>query len=175
MSWSIAANCIGLLQILYVHLYLDTLNCLINLYSTKLELDTTPRYLKTRGHRQAVTCAVVSKDGKYLFTSGKEGTIITTNLSTGKQINAFRRIKLDKDMVEGKGKGKQKATLDLPGHTDEILALAISEDGKYLASGGKDRKLVVWDIEKVQWLRNFGGHKDTISVLVHALGLMLVC
>ena len=117
-----------------------------------------------RGHRQAVTAAVVSKDGKFLFTAGKEGVIIMTDLSSGKQVNAFRKIRLDGGTTEGKGKGKQKASLDSPGHTDEILALAVSDDGKYLASGGKDRKLVVWDLEKSQWLRNFGGHKDTISV-----------
>ena len=117
-----------------------------------------------RGHRQTVTAAVVSKDGKYLFTSGKEGSIIVTNLSNRKQAHVFRKIRKEKNAAESKGKGKQKATLDSHGHTDEILALAVSDDGKYLASGGKDRKLVVWDLEKMQWLRNFGGHKDTISV-----------
>ena len=45
-----------------------------------------------------------------------------------------------------------------------MLALALSDDGKYLASGGKDRKLVVWDAEKGEWIRSFFGHKDTISV-----------
>lgn len=63
-----------------------------------------------------------------------------------------------------KGKGKEKASAELHGHTDEILDLALSDDGKLLASGGKDRKLIVWDAEKGEWLRSFGGHKDTISV-----------
>ena len=61
-------------------------------------------------------------------------------------------------------KGKGKATEEIRGHTDEVLALALSDDGKYLASGGKDRKLVVWDAEKGEWIRSFFGHKDTISV-----------
>lgn len=132
----------------------------------QLDVSESPRYLRMRGHRQTVTSAAVSKDGKYLFTSGKEGAIIITDLSNGKQANIFRKIRSEKNTADakGKGKGKQKATLDSHGHTDEILALAVSDDGKYLASGGKDRKLVVWDLEKMQWLRNFGGHKDTISV-----------
>jgi ribosomal RNA-processing protein 9 len=45
-----------------------------------------------------------------------------------------------------------------------VLALALSGDGKYLASGGRDRKVAVWDVEKEEWVKGFGGHKDTISV-----------
>lgn len=53
---------------------------------------------------------------------------------------------------------------DVNGHTDEVLALALSGDGKYLASGGKDRKVGVWDVQKDEWVKGFGGHKDTVSV-----------
>lgn len=71
---------------------------------------------------------------------------------------------------EKKDKGKQKARRgDVSGHTDEVLALALSGDGKYLASGGKDRKVGVWDVERGEWVKGFGGHKDTISVSSTAL------
>lgn len=64
-----------------------------------------------------------------------------------------------------KGKGKEKARREgVNGHTDEVLALALSGDGKYLASGGRDRKVGVWDVEKEEWVKGFGGHKDTVSV-----------
>lgn len=55
----------------------------------------------------------------------------------------------------------------MKGHMDEVLALALSSDGKYLASGGKDRRVCVWDAEKFEWIKTFKGpmcHKDTISV-----------
>lgn len=45
-----------------------------------------------------------------------------------------------------------------------MLALAISGDGRYLASGGKDRRVGVWDVQKAEWVKGFGGHRDTISV-----------
>jgi ribosomal RNA-processing protein 9 len=32
------------------------------------------------------------------------------------------------------------------GHNDEVLCAAISPNGKYLVSGGKDRLVRVWDI-----------------------------
>jgi WD40 repeat protein len=40
----------------------------------------------------------------------------------------------------------------------------MSGDGKYLASGGRDRKVGVWDVEKEEWVKGFPGHRDTISV-----------
>lgn len=61
---------------------------------------------------------------------------------------------------------------DTPGHTDEIYSLAISGDGSRLASGGKDRRIGVWDIsshdkpgEGCKWIKGLRGHKDTISSL----------
>ena len=54
----------------------------------------------------------------------------------------------------------------LEGHTDEILALALSSDGKILASAGRDKRLGVWDVsgDTPKWIRSFGGHRDIISV-----------
>jgi ribosomal RNA-processing protein 9 len=118
--------------------------------------------LRTRGHRLSVTSAVASESCKHLFTSGKEGSIIKWDLVTGKKLAVFYKLRLEK---KGKGKGKQKAwSGDVSGHTDEVLALALSGDGKHLASGGKDRKVGIWDVEKEEWVKGFGGHKDTISV-----------
>lgn len=68
-----------------------------------------------------------------------------------------------KKRPDAKGKGKA-ILLDLEGHSDEVLALAVSSDSQYVASGGKDRKICIWDLEKDKWVKNFGGHKDLISV-----------
>ncbi|RDB28119.1 putative WD repeat-containing protein C2E1P5.05 [Hypsizygus marmoreus] len=121
--------------------------------------------LRTRGHRFSVTSAVAADSGKCLFTSGKEGTIIKWDLSTGKRLATFHKIRPPSS--NGKGKGKAP-DLEIHGHTDEVLALALSTDGRHLASAGRDRKLVVWDAEKGEWVKNFGGnlgHKDLISAL----------
>ncbi|KAG6819865.1 hypothetical protein H0H93_007850 [Arthromyces matolae] len=125
-----------------------------------------PKVLRTRGHRFSITSAVASQCGKYLFTAAKDGSIIQWDLLTGKRLTTFHKIRPPKS--NEKGKGKAQVDLNLKGHTDEILALALSDDGKYLASAGKDRKLVVWDVEKAAWVKAFGGqlgHKDTISAL----------
>ena len=68
-----------------------------------------------------------------------------------------------------KGKSKGKAPLlqqDIEGHLDEVWALALSPDGKWLASGGKDRRVGVWDVHGERWVKSIGKHKDSISVSV---------
>ncbi|KAI0654177.1 WD40-repeat-containing domain protein [Cubamyces menziesii] len=123
------------------------------------DLSHTPSLRTKRGHRFSVTAAVASHDARWLYTSGKEGSIIKWDLHTGRQVHTFHKCRVDK------GKGKSRETGDLSGHTDEIWALAISPDGKYLASGGKDRRVGVWDAEKNEWVKGFGGHRDCISAL----------
>ena len=113
--------------------------------------------LRTRGHRFSVTSAVVSNDARFLFTSGKDGCIIKWDLHSGTKLATFHKLRPG-------NKGKEKAVAELPGHSDAVLTLALSDDGRYLASAGKDRRVGVWDVEKGKWVRGFGGHRDTISV-----------
>jgi ribosomal RNA-processing protein 9 len=113
----------------------------------------------------SVTAATATESCRYLFTSGKEGSIIRWDLHTGKSLNTFYKIR-PPSRVE-KGKRKEIAASETKGHTDELLALAVSSDGKYLVSAGKDKRIGIWDAEKGEWIRAFSGplgHKDTISV-----------
>jgi ribosomal RNA-processing protein 9 len=40
----------------------------------------------------------------------------------------------------------EKFNRAIQGHFDEVTAMAISPNGKYLISGGKDRLVRIWDI-----------------------------
>ncbi|EJU01615.1 WD40 repeat-like protein [Dacryopinax primogenitus] len=121
------------------------------------------RFLKVRGHRLPVTSAVASQDGTALFTAGKEGHIIKWDLRTGKQIAFFPKQRQEKTDVKGKGKARIPIGEDVNGHVDEVLSLALSDDGHYLASGGRDRRIGFWEAKEGRWLRGLGGHKDAIT------------
>jgi ribosomal RNA-processing protein 9 len=48
------------------------------------------------------------------------------------------------------------------GHTAPILCIAASSSGKYLATGGEDKKLVIWDARELRPLKVFSQHRDTV-------------
>ncbi|KAI5810226.1 WD40-repeat-containing domain protein [Peziza echinospora] len=56
------------------------------------------------------------------------------------------------------------------GHTDEILCVAASQDGKFVATGGKDNKIVVWDPNTLKPLRIFRQHRSPVMGLVFRRG-----
>ena len=61
---------------------------------------------------------------------------------------------------------------DGQGHSDEVWALTVSSDGKYLVSGGKDRRVCVWSLDgtETSFVKALGGHKDSITALRFRLG-----
>lgn len=61
-------------------------------------------------------------------------------------------------------KSKAKET-SYQGHTDTILAVAASQDGKFVVTGGKDRKIIVWDTATFKPLRVFSHHRDAVTGL----------
>lgn len=108
-----------------------------------------------KGHRLPVTSLALAEDGKTAFSASKDGAILRWNLAE----QTKTRLSLPSDDVA-------TATKD---HEKNILALALSSDGKYLVSGGCDKLVRVWDAEKNELLESFSGHRDTITSLAFRL------
>lgn len=91
---------------------------------------------------------------------------------------ARRQAALTAAATTDKGKGKAVEGSEAEnisvgqdeGHEGEILSLAISSDGKYLVTGGRDRRVGVWALStddatasSARWVKGLVGHKDAIS------------
>ena len=92
-------------------------------------------------------------------------------MTNGNELHVFHKIRLKDTKGKGKAKFNSGAQEDVEGHTDEIWAIAVSDDGRWLASAGKDRRVVVWDVQSSEdnkthckWIKSFRGHRDSISV-----------
>jgi WD40 repeat protein len=51
------------------------------------------------------------------------------------------------------------------GHTDEVTNLEFSDDGKYLASAGKDNVIIVWDFNLGKQIKRLKGHTGAVNCM----------
>ncbi|KAM3620902.1 uncharacterized protein V6R79_003517 [Siganus canaliculatus] len=105
-----------------------------------------------RGHKLPVTCLVISSDDKYIFSSAKDCAIIKWDIESGKKLHT----------IPGGRKGTEDRHV---GHTAHVLCMAISSDGKYLATGDMNNLIMIWEAETCKHLYKFTGHKGPVSGL----------
>ncbi|KAL6547812.1 hypothetical protein OROHE_009517 [Orobanche hederae] len=116
-------------------------------------------------HRQPVTRVALSEDDLRGFSASKDGTIVHWDVESGK---SEKYLWPSDEILKSHGvkyvQGRAKK------HSKQVLALAVSSDGRYLASGGLDRHVHLWHIRTRQHLQAFSGHKGPVSCLTFRQG-----
>ncbi|KAK0110958.1 pre-rRNA processing protein [Cadophora gregata f. sp. sojae] len=69
-----------------------------------------------------------------------------------------------------RGDRRESKNNSYQGHVDTILTVAASQDGKFVVTGGKDRRIVVWDAATLKCLRVFSQHRDSVYGLAFRRG-----
>ncbi|KAJ9088890.1 pre-rRNA processing protein [Entomophthora muscae] len=105
---------------------------------------------------QEVTALVLDVVGGFVYTGNKRGDICQWSLSDLTKTHTFP--------------GTIKKDAKFQGHIDHVFCLALSHDGKYLASGGRDNRINIWDLGTLSFKGIFKQHKDSISGLAFRRG-----
>ena len=113
----------------------------------------------------------------YAYTASKDKTLIkwvvadpqaepeTNGASEKKPSNTRRR---PERLTSVRGIKIKASASQQHGHTAPIISLAASPDGKYIATGGADKKLIVWSAEDLRPLKTFTTHRDLVTGLSFA-------
>ena len=113
----------------------------------------------------------------YAYTVSKDKTLIKWKLQGPKPIvpqngeNARKPgpgKKRPQQMAFVKGVKVRASAKEQHGHDGPILAVAASPDGRFVATGGADRKLIIWSAEDLTPLKTFTTHRDKVLDLAFA-------
>lgn len=116
-------------------------------------------------HRHSVTAVALSEDDSKGFSALKDGTIMQWDVNSGQ----CERYKWPSDSVL-KSHGLKDPQGSATRQSKQVLALAASSDGRYLATGGLDRHIHIWDTRTREHLQAFPGHRGPVSCLTFRQG-----
>ncbi|KAG7029820.1 U3 snoRNP-associated protein-like YAO, partial [Cucurbita argyrosperma subsp. argyrosperma] len=116
-------------------------------------------------HRQSVTAVALSEDDSKGFSSSKDGTILRWDVDSGKG-EKYQWPSDEALRLHGAKDPQGRATR----HSKVTLSLAVSSDGRYLASGGLDRHVHIWDTRTREHIQAFPGHRGPVSCLTFRQG-----
>lgn len=134
---------------------------------------STGRALRTFiGHAKSVDSVALSRDGRFLVTGAEDGARLW-NAETGAAIRTFTEKNVSAVAVSADGKrvagvygtaaalwdlatGKEVLTFDAP-DLYGTYAMALSRDGKTMATGHNYKSVQLWDLATGARIRNFKG------------------
>jgi len=107
----------------------------------------------------------------YAYTVSRDKTLIKWQLqkpAIGGDDTVVPRRRRPKQLKYVRGIQIRALAPQQHGHTGAILSVAASPDGKYVATGGADKKLIVWSAEDLRPLKTFTTHRDGVTGLAFA-------
>jgi ribosomal RNA-processing protein 9 len=129
---------------------------------------STAQQISFRADQFGLTAVAVAPP--YIYTVSKDLTVCKwqisdpASLSKNHPSNATpsRKPKLLKTFKSSRIKTRDPKS---PCHTAPILCAAVSHSGKFLATGGEDKRIVIWDAETLNPLKTFHQHRDFVYAL----------
>lgn len=141
--------------------------------------DLDGNLLKTfSGHQDQVMSVAFSVDGRQIVSGSEDGTVklwdeedgnLVQNLQGESQVFAVQFVTDEKIAAANKDGTIQiwdsEGNLEnsLQGHSDSVLFIEVSPDGKTLASASQDGTIKIWHLTFGTLLQTLEGHSDSVS------------
>ncbi|KAK6509054.1 pre-rRNA processing protein [Arthrobotrys musiformis] len=147
--------------------------------ATSLSFSTSPPIQFRHAFKSTTSVAICHP---YIYTTTKDVALIKWKFPASISSRANGSLEDTSDNGEGlkpkqvrcvrgsSTRGNRKTDATYQGHIDTILCVAASPDGKYVATGGKDSRIVIWDAEDLKPLKVFKHHRDAVNGLVFRRG-----
>jgi WD40 repeat protein/Leucine-rich repeat (LRR) protein len=149
----------------------------ISSYGVLQVLDQDPKTRIIRGHTGPVTAVAFSADGEKLFSAGLDGSVRESDVETGEpNVTRGGKSGIHSLAITGNGEtlawGSSEAVLWEPkeihflkGHSGLVTAVALTKEGKLLASGSEDKTIKLWDVPAATERTTLKGHTQRITGL----------
>lgn len=109
----------------------------------------------------------------YVYTASKDKTLIKWELmppnpdmrTNGISAKSHTGKRKPKQVAFVKGVKVRASAKQQHGHTGAILSMAASPDGQFVATGGADKRLIIWSASDLRPLKTFYMHRDAVTGL----------
>lgn len=150
---------------------------------TDRKLKEVTKLVDLGSHRRYINAGALSPDGKWLATAGEDKIIQIWNLGQEKQssqlighvkyISSLAWHPLKDELISASDEegniyfwNMEDQTLIsklLNVHDGGILSIAVSPDGRYFATAGRDRLIRIWEYDSRKMLFELEGHSDAVK------------
>ncbi|KZP33848.1 WD40 repeat-like protein [Athelia psychrophila] len=115
------------------------------------------------GHKDSVYSVAFTPDGKGLVSGSLDKTLKYWDVSgLVAQVKAKKKVGGTVVGLADGEEGQSQCTMDFTGHTEFVLAVAVSHDGQWVVSGSKDRSVRFWDSRTAIVQCMLQGHKNSV-------------
>lgn len=102
-----------------------------------------------------IYAVVWTNDHKQVFSASYDKSIKLWDVASGNMVREFKAAPEPTPEVKKDDKNPPKKDTGPFGHRDQVFSIALSKDGKYLASGSSDKSVKLWDVASGKVVRDF--------------------